>query len=99
MFRLWSGFVFVFLAVVLPWASVRRMKMLAQRAPGAMPAQRWLYPRIVFAQWFLALAVVFGLWRFGVPLRALGLVAPRLVPLAWTAAALVVAWAVWERRL
>jgi membrane protease YdiL (CAAX protease family) len=100
MFLFWLHLVFVYLAVVLPFAAARRVRaMNAQAIANPRAVQLSLYPRLIAAQWLLALAIVLVLWKVGVPPAQLGIVKPSLVPLAWTAAVLAIAWAIWERRL
>jgi membrane protease YdiL (CAAX protease family) len=99
MFRLWQHFVALWLYVVLPWAAAARMRRLARRPPTAMPLQRFLYPRIVFSQWLMTVALVLVLWKAGTHLRWLGLALPQPVPLLWTAAVVAVAWALWDHGL
>ncbi len=103
MFEAWMTLLFVYLAVVLPWSTTRRMGMLAARPnhPGVRPWQLDLYPRIVGAQWILAGVVVAGMWRLGVPPAWIGLRLPDVGPVTVgaVAAVLALAWLAWDWRL
>ncbi|HEX5854863.1 MAG TPA: CPBP family intramembrane glutamic endopeptidase [Thermoanaerobaculia bacterium] len=101
MLEFWFHLVFFYLAVLLPFSTWRR-RWRYTRAPGPedtrpRPAPRQVYLQVIFIQWFTAGAVVFVFWRFGIPLAALGLAAPRLYPLAVSAVVLAIAWAFWVR--
>ena len=101
MFRWWLHLVFVYLAVVLPLTARRRMQAFAAApvAAGGTPSQLRIYPRLIAAQWLLTGALVLTLWYVHVPLAALGLAAPPLVPLAECTAVLALAWVVWDRKM
>jgi membrane protease YdiL (CAAX protease family) len=96
----WFLLVFLYATVLLPFGAWRR-RWRYTRTPEAgdtrpRPASRQVYRQVMLVQWLVAGALVFVFVRYGIPLAALGLAAPRPVPLAISAAVLGIAWAYWR---
>jgi len=101
MFEFWLSLVFAWIAVVLPFGAARRVKAMGAALVGrsSRVLQLQLYPRLIFGQWILALAVVLTLWKLGIPPARLGIRLPALVPFAYVTGVIALAWILWGRRL
>jgi membrane protease YdiL (CAAX protease family) len=89
MIQWWFHLVFLWLAVVMPLLTWLRRKRF-RRGTSNLDTRR-LYLRVIVGQWVLALGVVYVFWKLGIPLEALGLVAPEWIATASLFAAVVVA--------
>lgn len=89
MIQWWFHLVFLWLAVVMPLLTWLRRKRF-RRGTSNLDTRR-LYLRVIVGQWVLALGVVYVFWKLGIPLKALGLVAPEWIATASLFAAVVVA--------
>jgi len=87
----WFHLLFLWLAVILPFATWRRRNAYRRDAPGQRLTSRRLYLRVMIGQWLAAGALVFVFRRIGSPLATLGLRLPLLMPTLWILLAIAVA--------